>query len=99
MDDSGTASTSLSLQPWPKDGEKEEPLDWIIGRMFQQRGHLRNLTEEGLEREIQDEAAAQAAAEAEAALEEEEEGENEGEQDKRKRDAVYTKRNEMIQSV
>lgn len=98
MDDPGTASTSLSLQPWPKDGEKEEPLDWIIGRMFQQRGHLRNLTEQGLEREIQDEAAAQAAAEAEAALEEEE-GENEGEQDKKKRDAVYTKRNEMTQLV
>lgn len=98
MDDPAIAPTSLSLQPWPKNGEEQEPLDHIIGRMFQQRGHLRHLTEEGLEREITDERAARAAAEAEAALEEASEDEDE-QDDRKKREAVYGARMDMLRSV
>ena len=43
---------SLSLRPWPSQ-DSEESLKTTISRIFESRGHFKNLSEQSLEREIQ----------------------------------------------
>ncbi|KAI9673370.1 MAG: RNA polymerase II mediator complex subunit, partial [Caeruleum heppii] len=44
---------SLSLRAWPEENAATNSLASLIPRITQQRGHLRNITEEGLLQEIQ----------------------------------------------
>ncbi len=43
---------ALSLRPWPKDNIEGSQLSSLIQRIYAERGDFRNLTEEGLEAEI-----------------------------------------------
>jgi len=45
----------ISLRHGPKDAQKEEPLDVLMSRISQQKGHFRHVTEEELEQEIEEE--------------------------------------------
>jgi mediator of RNA polymerase II transcription subunit 17, fungi type len=53
MDSSASTDTlSLSLRAWPEYNVNASSLSSIIPRISQQRGHIRNITEEGLLEEI-----------------------------------------------
>lgn len=88
-------SFPLSLRPWPRERPDADPLPYLISRIHEQRGHFRNITENGLIEEIQ--------AESDGAVKEEEtdsEDERAQEQDiERRRREVYEARGEMIRNI
>jgi len=52
MADIGSDSLPVSLRPWPAQDSSSEDLQLQLARLFQQRGHFRHITQEGLEEEI-----------------------------------------------
>jgi len=56
-----------SLQPWSHQNSEEESLTSILGRIYEERGHFRNITEDSLKAEIasQDDGGADAVSEEE----------------------------------
>ena len=46
-----TSSFPLSLRPWPTQGT-EDDLETTISRIFESRGHFKNITEQSLTEEI-----------------------------------------------
>ncbi|OCK82214.1 hypothetical protein K432DRAFT_433628 [Lepidopterella palustris CBS 459.81] len=52
MTDTGAAPAAASLRPWPTEDPSAEDMQLQLRRLYQQRGHFRHITEEGLEEEI-----------------------------------------------
>ena len=52
MTDIGSGSVPVSLRPWPTEDPGSEDLQLQLQRLYQQRGHVRHITEEGLQEEI-----------------------------------------------
>ena len=52
MTDLGPGSVPVSLRPWPTGDPGSEDLQLQLQRLYQQRGHFRHITEEGLQEEI-----------------------------------------------
>lgn len=52
MTDLGPGSVPVSLRPWPTEDPGSEDLQLQLQRLYQQRGHFRHITEEGLQEEI-----------------------------------------------
>ena len=52
MADIGPGSVPVSLRPWPTEDPGSEDLQLQLQRLYQQRGHFRHITEEGLQEEI-----------------------------------------------
>jgi len=52
MTDIEPGSVPASLRPWPTEGPGSEDLQLQLQRLYQQRGHFRHITEEGLQEEI-----------------------------------------------
>ncbi|KAF2813798.1 uncharacterized protein BDZ99DRAFT_495421 [Mytilinidion resinicola] len=52
MADIESESLPVSLRPWPTQDSSSDDLQLQFARLFQQRGHFRHITEEGLKEEI-----------------------------------------------
>ncbi|OCL03261.1 hypothetical protein AOQ84DRAFT_303135 [Glonium stellatum] len=52
MSELGPGSVPVSLRPWPTEDPGSEDLQLQLERLYEQRGHFRHITEEGLQEEI-----------------------------------------------
>ncbi len=52
MVEASTVPFPLSIRPWPAKEDTSDSLPYLINRIVEQRGHLRNITEASLENEI-----------------------------------------------
>ena len=52
MVEASTIPFPLSIRPWPAKEDTSDSLPYLINRIVAQRGHLRNITEASLEKEI-----------------------------------------------
>ncbi|KAI9782595.1 MAG: RNA polymerase II mediator complex subunit [Geoglossum umbratile] len=86
---------SLSLRAWPEYNTNASSLSSIIPRISQQRGHIRNITEEGLLEEIK------AAESGDDAVEvgESQEGDAGVDQSKSRMDEILRARQEMLKQI
>lgn len=88
-------SFPLSLRPWPRERPEANSLPYLIGRIHEQRGHFRNITEKGLIELIQ----AEGNGEVEAnEMDSEDEGGLERDIERRQKE-VYEARGEMIRYI
>ena len=89
-----TSSFPLSLRPWPSQ-ETDESLDTTISRIFEARGHFKNVTEQILLDEISQETPSVELQPNVARV-----GENEDELDpKARREKLYAAKTEMWQCL
>jgi mediator of RNA polymerase II transcription subunit 17 len=90
-----TDTLSLSLRAWPEYNTNASSLSSIIPRISQQRGHIRNITEEGLLEEIK------AAETGDDAVEvgESQEGDAGADQSKSRMDEILRARQEMLKQI
>ncbi|KAI9709706.1 MAG: RNA polymerase II mediator complex subunit [Bogoriella megaspora] len=84
----------LSLRPWPGREAEEDDLKTTIERVFQERGHFRYITEEGLAEEI-----AKASEEGEEDKDEQKTEEEDESDYKARREKLQAAKMEMLQDV
>lgn len=87
-----TGSLPPSLRPWNHDTGDAESIKTILGRIYDERGHFRNITEAGLKAEI----AAQENGEQES---DSEDSDTEGKEVKSRPEELQAARREMIGHV
>lgn len=98
--DTAPNPTLLSLRPTHNQDAQAEPLSLLIDRIYQDRGGLRNLTEESLQKEIDRERNNASDALNEATTDGEEEGDVEQPQDLESRlKEIHEARTDMLAAI
>lgn len=92
MAESGSNVPPLSLRPWPVEKSEDNATLKFQDRLFRERGHFRNITEEDLEEEVR---------KVELGVEEEkDDDEEEAAPDYRKRtEELFRAKNEMLTHI
>ena len=86
-----------SLLPASRDEVQDEALTSLLGRIFEERGHFRHVTEQSLEAEIATEEAQESSSDAED--EDEETGENDDVDSKGRREHLYAVKTQLLELV